>query len=140
MIFHKIDGNSTWIKPMKNKTEGEMTLARRRALIRMKLHGIVPKHQVLDNRIYAAYKAEIQGTHMRYQLVPPDDHSRNIAEKSIQTWKDPFLGVLTGNASTFPMHLWFQPIPQAKRQLFLLQQSNVIPQISTYAHVYGPQN
>ena len=25
------------------------------------------------------YKAEIQATHMMYQLVPPDDHQRNIA-------------------------------------------------------------
>ena len=44
MIVYKIDGNSTWIDPMKNRTEGEMILSRRRALIRMKLQGIVPKH------------------------------------------------------------------------------------------------
>ena len=36
MILHKIYGNFTWIEPMKNKTEGEMILARRRALARMK--------------------------------------------------------------------------------------------------------
>jgi len=32
MIVHEIDGNSTWVEPMKNRTEGEMILARRRAL------------------------------------------------------------------------------------------------------------
>ena len=79
IIVHEIDCNSTWIKPMKNRTEGEMILAWRRALARIKLQGIVPKHQVLDNEISAAYKAEIQATHMTYQLVPPDDHHRNIA-------------------------------------------------------------
>ena len=36
---------------MKNKTEGEMILARRRALDRIRYQGIFPKHQVLDNKI-----------------------------------------------------------------------------------------
>ena len=35
MITHEIDGNSTWVEPMKNQTEGEMILARRRALQQM---------------------------------------------------------------------------------------------------------
>ena len=106
----------------------------------MKLSRIVPEHQVLDNKISAAYKAEVQSTHMTYQLIPPDDHHRNIAENSIQTWKDHFVGVLTGTESTFPMHLWCQSIPQAERQLLLLQQSNVNPRIYAYSHVYGLHN
>ena len=83
--LHKIDGNSTWIDPMKNKTEGEMILSQCRTLARIKLHSIVPKHQVLDNEISAAYKAEIQAKNMTYQIVPPNDHYRNISEKAIQT-------------------------------------------------------
>ena len=54
MIVHEIDGNSTWIEQMKNITESGIILARRHALARMKLQGIVPKHQVLENKIYAA--------------------------------------------------------------------------------------
>ena len=64
MIFHEIDGNSTWIDQMKNITKGEIILAWRHAFVRMKLQDIVPKHQVLDNEISAGYKAEIQATHM----------------------------------------------------------------------------
>ena len=44
IIVHKIYGNFTWIEPMKNRTEGEIILAQRRALIKMKLQGIIPKH------------------------------------------------------------------------------------------------
>ena len=91
MILHDIDSNSTWVEPMKNRTEGEMILARRRALARMKIQGIVPTHQVLENEISKAYKTEIQATGMTYQLVPPGDHRRNVAEKAIQTWKDHFV-------------------------------------------------
>ena len=41
---------------MKNKTQGEIIKARLNALKRMKIHGIVPLHQILDNEISKAYK------------------------------------------------------------------------------------
>ena len=136
MIIHEIDGNSTWVDPMKNKTQGEIINARRRALLRMKLQGIVPMHQILDNETSQAFKDEIRNTGMTYQLVPPGDHRRNIAERDIQTWKNHFVSVLSGAASTFPLHLWCQSIPQSERQLILLGQSNVNPKILSYSHLY----
>ena len=54
MILHKIDGKYNWIEPMKNKSEGEMIFAQRRALERMKTKDIVPTHQVLENGISTA--------------------------------------------------------------------------------------
>ena len=39
------------LNQLKNKTEGEMILARRPALESMKDQGIVSKHQVMDNKI-----------------------------------------------------------------------------------------
>ena len=111
MILHEIGGNSTWIEPMTNKTDREMILARRRALERMKVQGIVPHHQVLDNEISTAYRLEIKNTSMTYQLVPPDDHRCNLAEKAIQTWKDHFVGVMSGTAVGSPVRLWCQAIP-----------------------------
>ena len=85
MVMYDIDSSSTWVEPMKNRTGGKMILARRRALNRMRLQSIVPTHQVLDNDISVAYKTEINATNMTYQLVPPNDHRRNISEKAIQT-------------------------------------------------------
>ena len=55
----------------------------------------------------------------------------------IQTWKNHFVGVLSGTAATFPLHLWCQATPQAERQLMLFSMSNVNPKISSYTHVYG---
>ena len=105
MVLIDIDSNSIWAEPMKNRTEGEMILARRRALLRMKACGVVPQHQVLDNEASKAYKQEIAETKMSYQQVPPDDHRRNLAERAIQTWKDHFVSVLSGTDESFPMHL-----------------------------------
>ena len=45
----------------------------------MKAKSIVPKQQVLDNKIAWAYKDEIVATWMTYQLVPPNNHRRKIA-------------------------------------------------------------
>ena len=86
IIVHEIDGNYTWFETMKNKSQGRMIRARRAALFRMKLQHIVPLRHILDNEISEEYKEEIRHTGMTYQLVPPDDHRRNLAERAIQTW------------------------------------------------------
>ena len=106
----------------------------------MKACKITPKHQIMDNEASAAYIASIQQSDMTYEKVPPDDHRRNIAEKAIQTWKDHFVLVLSGTSETFPLHLWCQLLPQMERQLNLLGNSNTIPHISTYTHLYGHHN
>eukprot|EP00804_Cyclotella_cryptica_P021358 CCRYP_001594-RA/>CCRYP_001594-RA protein AED:0.64 eAED:0.32 QI:0/0/0/0.6/1/1/5/0/975 len=137
MILYHVDSNSIWAEPTKNKTEGELILARNRALQRMKACGIQPTRQVLDNEISAAYKLAITASGMTYQLVPPDDHRRNIAEKAIQTWKDHFIAVISGTDAKFPLHLWCQLLPQMERQLCLLRQSNAYPHISSHTHLYG---
>ena len=77
-----------------------------RSLACMKLQVIVPKHQVLDNKLSATYSTKICDTHMTLQLVPPDNHRCNLAEHAIQTWKEHFVGVLSGTAETFLLHLW----------------------------------
>ena len=120
MVIHNIDGNSTWVETMKTKTQGEMINSRRRALIRMKLQGIIPLHQILQNEISQAYKDKIHDTGMTYHLVPPDNRRRNIAKRYIQMWKNHFVRVISGAAATSPLHLWCQAIPQAERQFLLL--------------------
>ena len=125
MVLAHIDSDSIWVKPMNNRTEGGMMLARRQALKQLHAVGIIPKRQVLDNETSMAYRQEIMETGMTYQLVPPDDHRRNIAEKMIQAWKDQFISICGGFSAQFPMHLWCRLIPQAEKQLLLLRQTNI---------------
>eukprot|EP00804_Cyclotella_cryptica_P009373 CCRYP_018077-RA/>CCRYP_018077-RA protein AED:0.09 eAED:0.09 QI:0/0/0/1/1/1/2/0/1069 len=140
MILYHTDSNSIWVEPTKNRMEGELILARTRALSHMRACGLSPKRQVLDNEASATYKQAILDSGMTYQLVPPDDHRRNVAKKAIQTWKDHFVAVLSGTSDKFPLHLWCQLIPHMERQLNLLRQSNANPRISAYAHLYGPHD
>ena len=67
------------------------------------MSGITPTMHILDNECSEEYKQAIMKNHMKYQLVPPHDHRRNIAEKAIQVFKDHFVSVLCGTAVKFPM-------------------------------------
>jgi hypothetical protein len=125
------------VEALKDITSVELILARAQALEQMQKVGIIPTHQVLDNQASAAFKKAIGNSDMTYELVPPDDHQCNMAEKAIQTFKDHFVGILSGCAPTFPLHLWCQLLPQVEWQLLLLRQSRLHPNLSAYVHVYG---
>ena len=81
MVLDHIDSYSIWVEPMNNITQGETMLARQRALQQMHAVEITPKRQGLDIKKSMVYRQEIMETGMTYQLVPPDDHRRNISEK-----------------------------------------------------------
>jgi hypothetical protein len=140
MIPHHVDSNSSWVKALKNNTGGKLILAQARALERMCKAGIVPKYQILDNQKSASYEEAICASGMTFELVPPNDHRRNMAEKAIQTFKDHVFGVLSGCAPTFSLHLWCQLLPQVEWHLLFLCQSQLHPNLSAYAHVYGHQD
>lgn len=44
-------------------------------------YGLAPKRKVLDNEASEAYKQSILEAGLTYQLVPPDDHHRNLLKK-----------------------------------------------------------
>ena len=71
---------------------------------------------ILDNEISQEFKNAIKTNQMKFQLVPPNDHRRNIAEKAIQVFKDHFISVLCGTDVTFPMQSWYQILRQAEHQ------------------------
>jgi hypothetical protein len=124
---HDVDSNSLWAEALKDNTGGKLILGCARALEQMQKAGIIPKHQVLDNQASAANKKAIGESDMTYELVPPDNHQCNMAEKAIQTFKDHFVGILSGCAPTFPLHLWCQLLPQVDSNFFSSNNRNYIP-------------
>ena len=108
--------------------------------MRMKTAGLGTKKHVLENDISKEYTAAIRANGATHELVPLEEHRRNIAAKSIQTYKNHFVGVLAGLHESFPMHLWCRLITQAEMQLNLQRQYAITPKISVYSHVNGPHN
>ncbi|KAL7474990.1 hypothetical protein ACHAW6_000925 [Cyclotella cf. meneghiniana] len=109
-------------------------------LARWKAAGIKPKHRILDNEALEEYKRTIKENRMTYELVPPDMHRQNRAEKSIQTFKDHFVVILSGVDVSFPMNLWDRLVPQVEMMVNQLRQANVAPKVSAYAYMNGPHN
>ena len=137
MVLVEVDGNYIDAEPMKNKSEGSIIKAYLALWARLTAKGTVkPTTHILDNEASAAYKAEII-KNCSIQLVPPDNHRRNLAERAIQTFKNHFKAKLAEVDDTFPMHLWDRLLPQTVLTLNLLRQSNVAPTVSAYQYVQG---
>ena len=97
--------------------------------------------QILDNEASSAYKEAITFKwNATFQLVPPDMHCRNWAERIIHTFKNHFLAILAGVDSAFPPYLWDLLLPQAELTLNLLRQSTLNPRISAWEYFQGPFN
>jgi hypothetical protein len=99
------------------------------------------EHQILDNEASKDYCHAI--THdwkATYQLVPPDVHCANAAERAIRTFKAHFLSILAGIDTSFPNHRWDKLLPQTELTLNLLRQSTIAPSISAWESFNGPLN
>ncbi len=107
---------------------------------RMKLLALGLKHHQLDNECLAKFKECITKNGMTHEFFPPDCHPRNIAEQAIKMFKNHFLSILSRVDDSFPLSLWGHLVRPAELTINLLQQSNVAPKVSAYAHVHGQQD
>ena len=83
MVMVEIDANYIDAEPMNNRTEGEMIRAYLALLERIKDTGVCdPKGHSLDNEASAEFQKVI-ANQSQMQLVPPDTHRGNIAERAI---------------------------------------------------------
>jgi len=96
MVLTEVDSDMILVEPMKNRTAGEMIRVYQVLIDRLNLAGIFPKLHILDNKCLADLKAVIKENSMKFQLVPPHDHRRNIAKKAISTFKDNFISIPVG--------------------------------------------
>jgi hypothetical protein len=74
------------------------------------------------------------------QLVPPGNHQQNLAERSIQTFKNHFKAIIAGVDDNFLMNLCNRLLPQTVLTLNLLRQSNIAPTVSAYQYIQGAFN
>ena len=139
MSVSRAAANNNYIdaKPMKNKSSEEHIRAYQELLKRIKATGVCdPKLHILDNEASKEYQEAIE-KQCKLQMVPPDTHRRNIAERAIQTFKDHFIAILSGVDEQFPIYLWSKLLPQAILTLNLLRPSNIAPKVSAHAYMHG---
>ena len=75
-------------------------------MTRLEAKGLTVDLQIMDNEASKEYKKTItEQWNVTYQLVPPDMHRRNAAERAIRTFKAHFIAILAGVACDFPSNL-----------------------------------
>ena len=94
--------------------------------------------QILDNEVSTDFKITIvEDWCATYQLVPPNVHQRNIAERAIRTFKAHFLSVLAGVDPNFPNFMWENLLVQTELTTNLLQQDTLNPSMSAWEYFNG---
>jgi hypothetical protein len=122
---------------MRDNREGSLVQAYKTLWARITQKGTIkPNVHILDNEASDLFKTEIR-KNCNLQLVPPDTHRRNQAERAIQTFKAHFIAILAGVDPSFPMYLWDRLLPQAVLTLNLLRKATAVPTISAYQYVRG---
>ena len=87
----------------------------------------------LDNEICADYTSMLQDIELPYQLVPPDNHRRNLSERDIQTYNNHLVSGISGTHPDFPLILWDTFIKQENITINLLRTSRINPKLSAHA-------
>ncbi len=137
MVLVEVDGKYMNAEPMKNRSAGSMIKAYLTLWKRLTETGsIKPATHILDNKASAELKEAIK-KNCTIQLVPPDNHRRNLAERAIQTFENHFKAIIAGVDNSFSMKLWDKLLPQTVLTLNLLRQSNFDPTVSAYQYVHG---
>jgi hypothetical protein len=107
-------------------------------MTRLAAQGLSVDLQILDNKASLSYKDAITFKwNATFQLVPPDMHRCNRAERAIRIFKNHFLAILAGVDAAFPPYLWDLLLPQAELTLNLLHQSTLNPRISAWGSFRG---
>ena len=73
--------NAILVEPMKNRSAGEMAKAHNAIAKKLHENNTKPSLMILDNECSQDMKQAFKLNEMRFQLVPPQDHRRNAAEK-----------------------------------------------------------
>ena len=92
--------------------------------------GFKPVFNVIDDIASKAIRAYLKEAKVGLQLVEPNDHRANAAERAIQTFKNHFISRLCISNRDFPTILWSRLVSQAVRLLNMLQTSRVHPKLS----------
>jgi hypothetical protein len=95
MACYVYDCNYVKVIPMKSRYASEWFKVYDTIHQELTVKGFKPKLKTLHNEASAALKNFFTANDVEYQLVPPDCHRRNAAERAIQTFKEHFVAGLS---------------------------------------------
>ena len=89
--------------------------------------------QILDKEVSTYFKRTIvEDWCANYQLVPPNVHIRNVAERAIRIFKAHFLAVLAVVDPNFPKFMLENLLVQTELTINLIRQATLKPSMSAW--------
>ena len=126
-LAYNYDGNAILVEAMPNREADTIIAAWEKCHSRLHKNGISTTHYILDNECSAAFKNALLQANVTFELVPPNQHRRNAAERAIRTFKNHFLAGLATCDPAFPLREWDRLLQQAELTINLLRNSRLNP-------------
>ena len=99
MIAYHCNANLILAEPFSSRKDTHRLLAYDKIMQRLTENKLIVNLQILDNESSADYKRAIKTKwNDNYQLVTPNTHRSNTAERAIRTFKAHFLSILASVA------------------------------------------
>eukprot|EP01041_Mallomonas_annulata_P040132 gene40132-63967_t len=135
-LLISVFNNYVHYEPMKTRNASDYIQAFKNTFTFFKLHGLMPKLQVLDNETSNNLEAYFKSENIEFQFVPPKVHRTNRAERAIRDAKNHLISGLSTAHPDCPNYLWEDFLPQAELTLNMLRPSGSNPHLSAYFQLY----
>ena len=140
-VAYVYNANAILVRSMKSRTKEEYVEKFKEIYKYLKLRSFAPQLHVMDNECSKFLKDYLnEEEKVKIQLVEPDMHCINAAERAIQTYKNLLILGLCTVDKMFPLQLWDETLEQSEIMLNLLRTSRKSPKLSAYAQLEGPFN
>ena len=137
LLLYDYDSNAILVEPLKNRKSDSIIAAWKKLVLILEKRGTQPKYFIMDNEASADLKSVLNANDYHLQLVPPENHRKNAAERCIQTFKNHFLAGISSLPSDFPLSEWDHLLQQCQITLLLLRSARSNPKLSSYAYLFG---
>ena len=137
MVMYDYDANAILARPFKTRQAKELVETWTKLYKDLTNNGHTTKCFIMDNECSTEMKTALNKYKLQYQLVPPEVHRRNAAERAIRTFKNHFLSCLATCHNDFPIREWDRLLPQAILTLNMLRNSRVNTKLSAYTYLFG---
>ena len=107
MLAYHVDSNTILVEPFQSRHNRHLLAAYDCIISRIKGNGRTVDLHILDNRASESQKLTIEEKWgCKFQLVPPNVHRRNTAERAIRTFKANLLQSSLGFPTLSPTSYW----------------------------------
>ena len=102
MVAYNYDCNAILAEPIQSRSEASLVRAHQKIHAHLSERGLKPKLIILDNECPSGLKQFFRQQDTEFQLVPPNLHRANAAERAIDTFKCHFIAGLGNSRSKLP--------------------------------------